>query len=857
MNTDLERMIRSMAAAPVLLLASDFDGTLAPIVADPAMAAATPASIEAIRRLEALPHTHVAVISGRGLADLRSRVPVLRTMTLAGSHGAELEGTPPPPIPEATQEQMSNLAARLRTLASELPGLMVEAKPRAIVLHYRCAAPAVAQEALARVSGLNGEFSGLIPLPGSMVVEFVADRVHKGDALSTIRHRTGATGVMFLGDDRTDEDAFASLVPERDAGVKVGAGETLARYRVGGVDEVAVILSRLAEARAAWLAERRATPIQDHAVLSDQRTMALVDPRGRIVWMCLPRLDSAALFAELLDGPQAGYFQIAPVEAWGAEGVQEYVGDSMVVRTAWAGGGGQGCVLTDYLDCAGGRAFQRAGRTDLVRVVEGDARVRVVFAPRVDFGRTITRLSIRDGAVEVEATGDPVVLYAPGVAWRIVEDGRHHTAEAEIDLSKAGGVVSFELRYGSANVRAHPRPEPERRADTQRFWSAWAGSLRVPGVHAGAVRRSALLLRSLSHGPMGSIAAAATTSLPEHLGGVRNWDYRFCWPRDAALAAQALLRLGNSGTALRLLDWLLTVVDKAESPDRLRPMYTLTGADLGPEGEIGDLSGYGQSRPVRVGNAAAQQLQLDVFGPIVELIAMLADRGAPIAPDHWRLARAMVAAVESRWQEPDNGIWEIRGPKRQHVHSKAMCFLTVDRAMVVHEAVVGRPSSAWARLRDTIRADVLAHGYVESAGAFTTAYGYADLDAAALWVGLSGLVEAGDPRWARTVDAVDRRLRRGGVVDRYRFDDLLPGREGGFHVCTGWLIESFITLGRVGEARALLDGLVALAGPTGGLSEMFDPDLNIALGNYPQAYSHLALINAAVAVEAAERGKQA
>lgn len=848
MNGDVERLIGAMARTPVLLVASDFDGTLAPIVIDAASAAAMPAALEALRRLESLPHTHVAVVSGRGLADLRSRVPVMRTLTLAGSHGAELDGVRPPPIPDATQEQMSNLAARLRAEAAGVAGLMVEAKPRAIALHYRGAAAQEVEGVLSRVRAMGAEFPGLVPLAGSMVLEFVADRVNKGDALASIRHRTGATATMFLGDDRTDEDGFGALLPQ-DAGVKVGPGETRAAYRVGGVDEVAMILARLAEARAAWLQERRVPPIQEHALLSDQRTMALVDPRGRVVWMCLPRLDSAGLFAELLDGPAAGYFEVRPLDAGGAAGVQSYVGDSMVVRTEWPG-----CVVTDYLDCAGGRAFQRAGRTDLVRVVEGDAKVRVVFAPRVDFGRTITRLSLRDGAIEVEATGDPVVLYAPGVAWRLVENGRHQVAEAEIDLAKVGGGVTLELRYGSANVRAHPRPEPERRADTQRFWSAWAGSLRVPGLHAGAVRRSALLLRALCHGPSGSIAAAATTSLPEHLGGVRNWDYRFCWPRDAAMAAQSLLRLGNTGTAMRLLDWLLTVVDKADSPDRLRPIYTLTGADLGPEGEIGDLAGYGQSRPVRVGNAASQQVQLDVFGPIVDLIAMLAERGAPIAPDHWRLARAMVAAVEMRWQEPDHGIWEIRGPKRHHVHSKAMCFLTVDRAMVVHDAVVGRPSPVWARLRDTIRADVLAHGYSEAAGAFTTAYGCADLDAAALWVGLSGLVDAADPRWARTVEAVDTRLRRGAVVDRYRFDDLLPGREGGFHVCTGWLIEALLSLGRVDQARSMLDGLVAMAGPTGGLSEMFDPDAGIALGNYPQAYSHLALINAAVAVDAAERG---
>ena len=354
----------------------------------------------------------------------------------------------------------------------------------------------------------------------------------------------------------------------------------------------------------------------------------------------------------------------------------------------------------------------------------------------------------------------------------------------------------------------------------------------------------------MGHGPTGAITAAGTTSLPEHLGGVRNWDYRHCWPRDAALAAAALMRLGNTGTAMRLLDWLLSVVDRCESPDRLRPIYTVTGADLGPEAEISSLSGYGDSRPVRIGNAAAQQVQLDVFGPIVDLVAMLAERGSPISPDHWRLTRAMVAAVEARWHEPDHGIWEIRGPTRHHVHSKCMCFLTIDRALVVHEAVMGKPNHAWTTLRDQIRADVLAHGFSDSAGAFVSHYGSTELDAAALYVGLTGLIDHRDPRWARTVDAIDAGLRRGPIVQRYLFDDGLPGPEGGFYICTGWLIEALLTLGRRHQALALFEQFAALAGPTGIFAEQYDATDHLALGNVPQAYSHLALINAAVALHA-------
>jgi len=839
--SDLHRRLEELARTPVLLVASDFDGTLAPIVTDPDDAAATTTAMAAFRRLGALAHTHLAVISGRGLEDLSSRVPDMSGMTLAGSHGAEVQGTAPAPLTSDAERSLSLLAAELRSIAEGCAGAHIEEKPRSIAFHFRAARSPDAWQTIHALAGLRERFPSLTMREGSMVIEFVADTVNKGDALRTIRRQVGATGVIFIGDDLTDEDAFNALTMA-DAGVKVGPGPSTASLTVGGVDEVGSMLARLADARAAWLSERVLEPIQSNALLSDQRTVALVNPTGRLVWLCLPRVDSPALFAELVDGPGAGFFEIAPVDA-AAPGEQQYEEDSMILRTSWPE-----CSLVDYLDCAGGRAFQRAGRSDLVRVVKSSVPVRVRFAPRLDFGRAETRLIARDGALEIEGATDPAVLCAPGVAWTLVEDGRHQTAEAVIAPSAEATV--FELRYGTGNPRVHPHEESRRRRETHGFWSSWVKSLTIPPVQSALVRRSALVLRALCHGPSGAIAAAATTSLPEHLGGVRNWDYRFCWPRDAALAAAALIRLGNTGTAMRFLDWMLGVVDHCESPDRLRPIYTVSGADLGPEAEISELAGYGGSRPVRIGNAAAQQVQLDVFGPIVDLIASLAERGAPISPDQWRLTRAMVNAVETRWQEADNGIWEIRGPRRHHVHSRVMCFQTIERAQVVHEAVVGRTNEGWSHLREAIREDVLTHGFNEDAGAFTSSYGSIDLDAAVLQIGLTGLIDRSDPRWARTVDAVDRGLRRGPVVDRYRFDDQLPGREGGFHICTGWLIESFLTLGRQREAEALLDDFAALAGPTGGLAEQYDPAYRIALGNYPQAYSHLALINAAVAVGA-------
>jgi trehalose 6-phosphate phosphatase len=296
---------------------------------------------------------------------------------------------------------------------------------------------------------------------------------------------------------------------------------------------------------------------------------------------------------------------------------------------------------------------------------------------------------------------------------------------------------------------------------------------------------------------------------------------------------------------------MLEVVDRCETPDRLHPIYTLSGSHLPPEAELGHLAGFAQSRPVRIGNAAANQVQLDVFGPIVHLVAMLAERGAPISPDHWRLVRSMVRAVASRWTEPDHGIWEMRMERRHHVHSKVMCWHTVDRALVVEEAVCGTRSQDWISLRSAIREDVLSRGWNSTLGAFSGAYDQDHLDTAVLKIGLTGLLDAGDPRWAATVEMITRALRDGVTVRRYRVDDGLPGTEGGMHICTGWLIESLLSLGRVDEATALFEQFAAMFNGPGILTEQFDPRHGLAVGNLAQAYSHLAFIDAAVALDRA------
>jgi trehalose-phosphatase len=843
MSAELAAGIDSLSAAPVLLLATDFDGTIAGIVSEPSAAEADREALVALKALSAMPQTHVAIISGRALADLARRIAESGDVHLVGSHGSEFEAPSGKPLPPEKQALLNRLMESLAAIASATPGALVEAKPASVAFHFRNAEEHQAAAAIEKLLQEPATWPGVHVRHGKKVIELGVVETDKGRALERLRQRLGASAVLFVGDDTTDEDAFATLRGP-DIGVKVGPGESRAAFRADGPIEVTRILARVAERRADWLAGSHATPIEKHAMLSDQRTAALVDSAGRIVWLCLPRIDSPATFAELLGGPAAGVFAVGPADG-SATTSQAYEGDTFILRSRWAG-----ISVVDYLDCGGGRAFQRAGRTDLVRVIEGRGAIRIVFSPRLDFGRVGTTLRISEAGVEVEGLVDSLVLRAPQLPWRIVAEGPHQTAVAEFELTQSPLVL--ELRYGTASLEADALPENVRRERTARFWSGWAGSLQLPRTAREAVLRSALVLKGLSYGPTGAIAAAATTSLPEHAGGVRNWDYRYCWPRDAAMAALSLSRLGSTGPALRLLDWVLGILDHAQPGTMLCPVYTVTGAHLMPEAEIAQLAGYRGSRPVRVGNAAAHQIQLDVCGPITELIDSLARHGAALSAEHWRLVENMVEAVSRRWTEPDHGIWEVRRPRRHHVHSKVMCWQTVDRGLRIAR-YVGRHRPDWEALRGAIRDEVMTRGLRADGAGFAATYDEDEPDAAVLALGLSGMVEAGNPRFAATLDEIQRRLRCGPTVYRYRYDDGLPGEEGGFGLCTTWLIQSLIAVGRRDEAEELFGEFLGLAGATGLLSEEYDPKAGVALGNYPQAYSHLGLIDAAVALENGDR----
>lgn len=844
-DPELNARINALATAPQLLVACDYDGTIAPIVDDPMKALPLRETSVALRGLAALPQTDVAVISGRSLRDLAALSRLPAEIHLVGSHGTEFDIDFALDLDPALRERRSRLVEALAQLVAAHPEVTLEKKPASVAVHYRALQDdAEVEQVLAELERINDDIGQLTVRHGKKVCELLLIPTDKGKALRTVRATVSATAVMFIGDDVTDEYAFRTLHGP-DVGVKVGDGETAAPFRVESPDEVAILLAALSARRADWLAGAGVTPIEEHSMLSDQRTAAIVTPEARITWLCVPRIDSSAIFAELLGGPGAGHFSIAPTgNSSSSAPTQTYVGDSLILKTAWSS-----MSVTDYLDCSEGRPKRISGRTDLIRVIEGTGTARIEFAPRLDFGRFPTQVEVREGGLEVTNAADLVVLRSPGVEWAIEDAGQHQTAVAEVDLSN--GPIILELRCGTASMRPDRTDEAGRRAATDAFWSDWAARLDLPetliDVDHDLIRRSALTLKALCYGPTGAILAAATTSLPEFIGGVRNWDYRYCWIRDASLSAGALVKLGSIDEAMDLLDWLLRVIESSEvGPERLSPLYTVNGTKLPPEATIEELAGYAGSRPVRVGNAADHQVQLDVFGPVLELIHQLGEVDAPLSARHWRLVEDLVGAVEQRWMEPDQGIWEVRSAPRHHVNSKVMCWVTVDRAVQIADEVFGRERPEWVNLREQIKDDIIANGWNDEVGSFTTAYDGTDIDASVLAIGLFGMLDADDARYVATVNAVETWLRTGDTVYRYKHEDGLPGEEGGFNLMTSWLIDAKIQIGDLDSARQLFRAYVDLAGPTGLIAEEVDPATGRALGNHPQAYSHLGLISNAL-----------
>ncbi|WP_026343838.1 trehalose-phosphatase [Nocardia sp. BMG111209] len=837
---ELRRALAAVARMPRLLVASDYDGTIAPIVSDPTKAYPHRESVSALRALAGLTGTTAAVISGRALRDLAalSRLPV--EVQLIGSHGSEFDVGFVHAIDNDAKQLLREVQTALSRIAESNPGAAVEVKPASVALHVRNAAAEVGRRALQQALQGPASWVGVQVTEGKAVIELAVVQTDKGAALDIIRHQEGASAAVFFGDDVTDEKAFSRLSGP-DVGIKVGDGASLAKYRVTSTEEVARALAFLLEERRTWLAGSSAPRIERLTMLAAPRSKALVTPDGTVTWLCHPEPDSAAVFAHLLGGPEAGHFTVAP-ERPGLPLSQRYVDGTMTVETRWAS-----LQVIDYLP-----HDVPAERTDLTRVIAGDAKAVVTFAPRPEFGQVPVMLEREPAGLRVHGTNDPIVLRSPGVQWEILEEGIHQTARAIVDPSR--GPVVLEMRCGTSDLAPTMVAEAERRRLAERYWREWADRLELPPLKPDLMKRSALTLRGLVHAPSGSIMAAATTSLPEDIGGVRNWDYRYCWLRDAALTAHALVTLGSLSEAEEYLDWVHRVLETLAGPERLHPLYTLYGETLPPEAVLDQLPGYAGSRPVRVGNAANMQVQLDVFGPIVDLIAALAEareKHGATEPDSalsdrdWELVRAMVSAVQRRWSEPDHGIWEIRGAPRHHVYSKVMGWLTVDRALKLADKFGRSADPAWAPLRDVISEEVKAKGWNDQVQSYTAAYDGPDLDAATLHIGLSGLIDPSDPRFAATVVATEAELRSGSTVYRYHHDDGLPGGEGGFHLCAAWLVEAYLLIGKRSDAEALFAQLVDVAGPTGLLSEEYDPIAERSLGNHPQAYSHLGLLRCA------------
>jgi len=587
--------------------------------------------------------------------------------------------------------------------------------------------------------------------------------------------------------------------------------------------------------------------IEDYAVVADLQTAALVARDGSVDWLCLPRFDSSASFAALLGGPKAGRWRIAPLS--GGECTRRaYRDDTMVLESTWETSEGAVKVL-DFMPI-------RKTQPDLIRIVEGvSGRVRmgVELVARFDYGRVVPW---------VRHTGDRWVAVAgPDSLWLdspVRLRGRNMRSLAEFTV-EAGQRVPFVLTWVPSFQDEPPRYDPERAlGETDRFWRDWISRCTYDGRYSGAVRRSLLVLKALTYAPSGGITAAATTSLPEQLGGPRNWDYRYCWLRDAAFTLQALTGSGYTAEAKAWRDWLLRAV--AGDPEDLQIMYSLTGRRRLPETELGWLDGYEGSRPVRVGNDAAGQFQLDVYGELLDGLHSARQAGLAMDADAWTLQTLLAEYLESVWQRPDSSLWEVRGPQQHFVHSKVMAWVGLDRMIHTAERSGLRcPLQRWRAARDTIHEEVCAEGYDADRGTFTQSYGSNGLDAALLLIPRVGFLPATDPRVVGTVDAVRRELSQDGFVLRYRTDadptshhgtvDGLPGAEGAFLACSFWLADALALTGRHDQARDLFHRLLDLRNDVGLLSEEWDPHAKRHLGNTPQAFSHVGLVNTALTLD--------
>ncbi|MFF6950825.1 glycoside hydrolase family 15 protein [Streptomyces iakyrus] len=587
--------------------------------------------------------------------------------------------------------------------------------------------------------------------------------------------------------------------------------------------------------------------IEDYALIGDEQTAALVGTDGSVDWLCLPRFDSAACFARLLGDEDNGYWRIAPV---GADRCtrRAYRPDTLVLDTEWETG--QGAVrVTDLMP-------QRDRAPDLVRIVEGldgEVTLHSVLKLRFDYGSIIPWVRRADGHRVAVAGPDSTWLRSEPVVTSWGEDFGTH---AEFTVKK-GEKIAFVLTWHPSHEPRPPLVDPyDALRHSVEDWQAWASRCRYDGPHRDAVVRSLITLKALTYAPTGGIVAAPTTSLPEEPGGVRNWDYRFCWLRDSTLTLNALLAAGYQEEAEAWRNWLLRAV--AGDPADLQIMYGVAGERRLPEFELPWLSGFLGSAPVRIGNDAVNQLQLDVWGEVMDSLSLARESGLSAQPDVWALQTALMDFLRTNWRQPDEGLWEVRGGRRQFVHSKVMVWVAADRAVRTlerHPELDG-DLDGWRALRDEVHQEVCEKGYDAERNTFTQSYGSRELDAALLLIPRVGFLPPDDPRVIGTIDAVREELTHGGFLLRYSTADAevdgLPGGEGVFLVCSFWLADALYMTGRTKEAREMFERLAGLANDVGLLSEEFDPVTGRHLGNFPQAFSHIGLVNTALALFGAD-----
>jgi GH15 family glucan-1,4-alpha-glucosidase len=585
-------------------------------------------------------------------------------------------------------------------------------------------------------------------------------------------------------------------------------------------------------------------PIEAYALIGDGETAALVSRAGSIDWLCVPRFDSPACFAALLGGPEHGRWSLAPRD--GARSVhRRYRDGTLVLETSFETDGG----AVTIVDCMP----QRDGPPVVIRQVVGDrgtVAMRMELVIRMDYGSVVPW--VRRSARGLRAIAGPDALH---LTADVPVRGEGFTTVADFAVS-AGESRSLALAWHPSHLPPPPPVDPEAAlAETEAWWRRWAGRCTYAGPDREAVLRSLITIKAMIYEPTGGILAAPTTSLPERLGGVRNWDYRLCWVRDATFALNALILGGYLDEARAWRRWLIRAL--AGTPAQMQIMYGLSGERRLTELELPWLPGYERSVPVRIGNAAHEQFQLDVWGEMLDAAHAAARAGLEADAEGERVINTLMHHLESVWTEPDEGIWEVRGPRRHFTHSKVMAWVAADRMVKLTAAASAKaPTDRWRRLREAIHEDVCRRGFDPVRNAFVQSYGARELDASLLMIPLVGFLPAADPRVRGTVAAIERELLVDGLVQRYPtrsgVDGLPPG-EGRFLACSFWLVDNLVLLGRRDDAQRLYDRLLALRNDVGLLAEQYDPRARRQVGNFPQALSHIALVNSACNLSQAGR----